>query len=66
MKKLLCKIFGHKINSYLSYRRYFRCESGAVDGIGRQHIVLKCECDRCGEMVRFGYIHGNEEGKITR
>lgn len=63
---LLCKIFGHKIASEGSYRRYFCAKGGAIDGIGRHHIQLTCICDRCEDLFVAGYIHGTEEGNILK
>lgn len=59
-----CNLLGHKINTKNNYTRYFRATGGALDGIKRHHINLYCDCDRCGENVKFGNIHGTESGNI--
>ncbi len=62
---ILCELFGHKISNKRPWNRYFIAKGGAIDGIGRQHINLYCECDRCEERIKFGMIHGDEDGVIV-
>lgn len=62
----LCKLFGHKISNHKPWYRYFRAQRGEIDGIGRQHISLYCECDRCGQTINFGMIHGDYQGIVTK
>lgn len=63
--KILCKLFGHKIGSDGSYNRYFKPDSGPIDGINRIHVRLKCHCDRCDEVINFGHIHADNGGRIV-
>lgn len=54
LSRLLCRIFGHTHAPYL----YFRPGQRSVtDGIGRLHINVEGECERCKRMVEFGQLH---------
>lgn len=58
-----CKWLGHTFE-LRSYYRYFTANGGPIDGIGRHHINILNKCERCGENVIIGKIHGDKEGKI--
>lgn len=51
---IICYIFGHKMPEWNNYHKFGGSE---IDGIGREHGYLKCECPRCGEVVSSGMVH---------
>lgn len=51
---IICKMFGHQMPKWKSYHTV---AGNGVDGIGRWHGYLKCECPRCGEVVSSGMVH---------
>lgn len=57
---LLCLLFGHC--PAFGYGQseghgYFRQQFLTTDGIGRVHIALTCDCERCGDNYQVGMIH---------
>lgn len=53
-------MFGHRPAfgyGHLPNEGYFELKLGSVDGIGRQHAHLHCECERCGENYKVGNLH---------
>jgi hypothetical protein len=54
LARLLCRMFGHRFDP----RHYFRAGRRSVtDGIGRLHINVEGECERCEQLVEFGQLH---------
>jgi hypothetical protein len=67
--KLLCWLFGH-VPAYgygdAPGRGYFDVHVSVVDGVGRQHATLHCECERCGTNYQVGMIHVPTLAQIER
>jgi hypothetical protein len=61
MMTLLCRLIGHKPDFYgyarSKYRRYFRAELDAKDGIGRRHVRIYTTCVRCEAKMQIGMMH---------
>lgn len=56
---ILCKIFGHKPPVYAPNPggEYMTMELRGIDGINRQHAILRGECPRCKTRYIVGSTH---------
>lgn len=66
---IMCRLFGHIWEGgWYGDRPYFRplALPGNIDGIGREHVTLTCQCMRCGYRGHVGYVHNwNREMEKT-
>ena len=60
MRRLLCKIFGHRmpLKGWWGDGRYGRVIGGRTDGTGRKHFAVLLECPRCRESWVVSRFHG--------
>lgn len=59
--KLSCRLFGHVWKSgWWGDHPYLERKGGNVDGIGRVHFSLECECVRCYTKSTVARIHGEK------
>lgn len=61
---LLCKLFGHRPGEgyYADDRngnsgKYLDVKPCGIDGIRREHALVKTDCRRCGRQFTVGKIH---------
>jgi hypothetical protein len=61
--KILCHLVGHQPPVYSTPgwyspgNEYGWLVPGAVDGIGRQHALVKAKCARCGKDFTVARVH---------
>jgi len=57
-KNFWCRLFGHRWDhGWFGSEPYLRPEYHATDGVGTEHLYLKCRCDRCGENHTLARLH---------
>lgn len=60
---LMCRLFGHLWSSgWRGDIPYLKANNlpGRLDGTGRRHVDLRCECDRCGKSAIIAQFHNQE------
>ena len=58
--RLLCTLFGHRPAfgySHAENEGHFTVKGATIDGMGRIHVELWCDCERCGTNYKAGNIH---------
>lgn len=66
-KNWKCRLFGHYWDDgWWGSEPYLRARGGPVDGIDEHHILLDCECRRCGKRQHVANIHESNIRKVMR
>lgn len=63
---LACKLFGHKYRQDGSTYLKHAGDTPPLwtDGIGRAHVQLYVNCERCGDKISIGKIHTDANGTL--
>jgi len=63
-KKRRPKECQHEFTGYQNGYPYFKVQKrGHTDGIGREHVQVYAECDKCEKIVQIGLFHKPKEWK---